>query len=54
MKETKTRDLMKTVRMSYLDQVASEDFSKEMTATYFFILIQIAYSHSPPSYRQPF
>lgn len=38
MKETKTRDLKKIIGMFYLGKVASEDFSEEMTATYFLFL----------------
>ena len=38
MKETKTRDLKEIIGISYLDKMASGDFSEEMTAAYFLLL----------------
>lgn len=48
MKETKTRDLKKIIGMSYVDEVASEDFSEETAATYsLFYADSLLFLHLP-------
>lgn len=45
MKETKIRNLKKITGMTYLDKVASEDFSEEMTATFANLMVVEVVSH---------